>query len=33
MSTLLVDEGGNFNQQNLSSAFKKSCNSLINKLL
>jgi hypothetical protein len=33
MSTLLVDEGGNFNQQNLSSALKKSCNSLINKLL
>lgn len=33
MSTLLVDEGGSFNQQNLSSALKKSCNSLINKLL
>jgi hypothetical protein len=33
MSTLLVDEGGNFNQQNLSSAIKKACNSLINKLL
>lgn len=33
MSTLLVDEGGNFNQQNLSSAMKKACNSLINKLL
>jgi hypothetical protein len=33
MSTLLVDEGGQFNQQNLSSALKKSCNSLINKLL
>lgn len=33
MSTLLIDEGGNFNQQNLSSALKKSCNSLINKLL
>jgi hypothetical protein len=33
MSTLLVDEGGQFNQQNLSTALKKSCNSLINKLL
>lgn len=33
MSTLLIDEGGKFNQQNLSSAIKKSCNSLINKLL
>lgn len=33
MSTLLVDEGGQFNQQNLSSAIKKACNSLINKLL
>lgn len=33
MSTLLIDEGGNFNQQNLSSALKKSCNSLINKIL
>jgi hypothetical protein len=33
MSTLLIDEGGNFNQTNLSSALKKSCNSLINKLL
>jgi len=33
MSTLLVDEGGNFNQQNLSSAIKKACNSLINKFL
>lgn len=33
MSTLLIDEGGQFNQQNLSSALKKSCNSLINKLL
>jgi hypothetical protein len=33
MSTLLIDEGGQFNQQNLSTALKKSCNSLINKLL
>ncbi len=33
MSTLLIDEGGKFNQQNLSSAIKKSCNVLINKLL
>jgi len=33
MSTLLIDEGGKFNQTNLSSAIKKSCNSLINKLL
>ena len=33
MSTLLIDEGGKFNQQNLSTAIKKSCNSLINKLL
>lgn len=33
MATLLIDEGGKFNQQNLSTAIKKSCNSLINKLL
>lgn len=33
MSTLLIDEGGNFNQQNLSTALKKACNSLVNKLL
>ena len=33
MSTLLIDEGGKFNQTSLSSAIKKSCNSLINKLL
>jgi len=33
MSTLLIDEGGKFNQTNLSAAIKKSCNSLINKLL
>lgn len=33
MSTLLIDEGGKFNQQNLSTALKKACNSLVNKLL
>ena len=33
MSALLVDEGGKFNQQNLSSALKKASVSLINKLL
>lgn len=33
MSTLLIDEGGKFNQTNLSTALKKSCNSLVNKLL
>ena len=33
MSTLLIDEGGKFNQTNLSTALKKSCNTLINKLL
>jgi hypothetical protein len=33
MSTVLIDEGGKFNQQNLSSALKKSCNTLINELL
>ena len=33
MSTLLIDDGGNFNQTNLSSALKKTCNTLINKLL
>lgn len=33
MSALLIDEGGKFNQQNLSSALKKASNSLINKLL
>jgi len=33
MSALLVDEGGKFNQQNLSSALKKASNSLVNKLL
>lgn len=33
MSTLLIDEGGKFNQQNLSTALKKATNSLVNKLL
>lgn len=31
-SAVLIDEGGKFNNQNLSSALKKACNSLINKL-
>jgi hypothetical protein len=33
MSAILIDEGGKFNQQNLSSALKKASNSLVNKLL
>ena len=33
MSTLIVDEGGNFNQTSLSNALKKSCEKLITKLL
>lgn len=33
MSAVLIDEGGKFNQQNLSSALKKASNSLVNKLL
>lgn len=33
MSTLLIDEGGKFNQQNLSSAIKKCSNTLVTKLL
>jgi hypothetical protein len=33
MSAVLIDEGGKFNQQNLSSALKKASNSLITKLL
>jgi hypothetical protein len=33
VSTLIIDEGGKFNQQNLSSAMKKACNTLVNKLL
>jgi hypothetical protein len=32
MSTLLIDEGGKFNQTSLSNALKKACGSLINKL-
>jgi hypothetical protein len=32
MSTLLIDEGGTFNQTSLSNALKKACESLINKL-
>jgi hypothetical protein len=32
MSTLIVDEGGKFNQTSLSNAIKKSCDKLINKL-
>lgn len=33
VSTLLIDEGGKFNQQNLSTALKKASNTLVNKLL
>jgi len=33
MSTLLIDQGGKFNQQNLSSALKKASSSLVNKLI
>jgi uncharacterized lipoprotein YajG len=33
MSALLIDEGGKFNQASLSSATKKTCASVINKLL
>ena len=33
VSTLLIDEGGKFNQQSLSIALKKACNTLVNKLL
>lgn len=33
MSTLLIDEGGKFNQTNISTALKKASDSLINKLL
>lgn len=32
MSTLLIDEGGKFNQTSLSNALKKACESLVNKL-
>ena len=31
MSTLLIDEGGKFNNQNLSTAIKKACSSLVKK--
>jgi len=33
MSTLIVDEGGKFNQTSLSNALKKSCGKLVTKLL
>jgi hypothetical protein len=33
MSTLIVDEGGQFNQTSLSNALKKSCDKLVTKLL
>ena len=33
MSTLIVDEGGKFNQTSLSSALKKGCDKLVTKLL
>jgi hypothetical protein len=33
MAALVIDQGGKFNQTNLSSALKKSCESVINKLL
>lgn len=33
MSTLIVDEGGQFNQTSLSNALKKTCDKLITKLL
>jgi hypothetical protein len=33
MSAILIDEGGKFNQTNLSSALKKASSSLVNKLL
>ena len=32
MSTLVVDEGGGFNQTSLSNAIKKACGSLVSKL-
>jgi hypothetical protein len=32
MSTLAIDNGGNFNQQSLSNALKKSSNKLVTKL-
>lgn len=33
MAALVIDQGGKFNQTSLSAALKKSCNTLINKLL
>jgi hypothetical protein len=33
LSTLAIDQGGKFNQQNLSSALKKASESLVNKLI
>ena len=33
MSTLIVDEGGKFNQTSLSNALKKGCDKLVTKLL
>jgi uncharacterized lipoprotein YajG len=33
MSTLIIDEGGGFNQTSLSNAIKKTCGSLVTKLL
>lgn len=33
MATVVIDQGGKFNQTNLSTALKKSCNTLITKLL
>lgn len=32
MSTLIIDEGGNFNQTSLSNAIKKACGSIVTKL-
>jgi hypothetical protein len=32
MSTLIVDNGGNFNQQSLSNALKKASDTLVTKL-
>jgi hypothetical protein len=33
MSTLIVDEGGQFNQTSLSNALKKTCDKLVTKIL
>jgi hypothetical protein len=33
MSTLVIDDGGSFNQTSLSNAIKKTCGSLVTKLL